>query len=113
MPSFPDAAFLDPALFLRCAETTLAKAVPAANEVRYPHISSTTRRGLDHESKMGGRSTGPELAMRNSKAVSSRAEFSAEPSLGKAQIVSNDVDGLAEYFGSFLRRHSSEVSHLN
>jgi hypothetical protein len=41
------------------------------------------------------------------------AEFSAEPGLGKAQIVLNDVDGLAEGFRSFFGRHPSEVPHFN
>lgn len=41
------------------------------------------------------------------------AQSSAEPGLGKAQIVTDDVYGPAKSLGGFLRGHTAEIFHLN
>jgi len=40
-------------------------------------------------------------------------ELPAKPRLGQAQIVTDDVNGLAEGLGRLFRGHSSEVPHFN
>jgi hypothetical protein len=40
-------------------------------------------------------------------------EFSAQPRPGQSQVVSNDVNRLAEDLRGFLRGHASQVAHLD
>ena len=41
------------------------------------------------------------------------AEFAPQPGLGQAQVVADDVDGLAQGLGRFFGGHASEVPHFN